>query len=248
VEAVPYIAYRGGKQSAQRTERTSELLFVLDRSGTGYASPRSRSDLRLVEARGRLASCLRGRFDAARLDAAWNDRLNSGRLPEAELGTGTQAELFGPVKPLVQAGGRLSLNGIDPDKLGLDALEALAEVLMEGACHTHAETFDLVLSELKTLRDSRSQKACLKDAMRLLGKLAFRKYADEYRLRSKRLRAALVQATGDLGEVVGHYGELLDDLDSRARLRGVEPDLIIGAASTPDLAAPPDAVVVTDPA
>ena len=222
VEAIPYIAYRGGKQSARRTERTSELLFVLDRSGTGHASSRSRSDLRLLSARGKIASCLRGRFDAARLDAVWDDRLSAGRLSESELGAGAQAELFGPIRPSVQVGGRLSLNGIDPEKLSLDALETLAEVLEEGACRTNAETFDLVLAEFETLQDFRTLKACLKDALRLLGKLAFRKYADEYRLRSGRLRAALGRIGGDQGDTTLRYLVVLDELDERARLRGVD--------------------------
>jgi hypothetical protein len=65
-----------------------------------------------------------------------------------------------------------------------------------------------------------------KDALALLKKIAFRKYAAEYRARSDALRAAL----GILP--AGRLQAALDALDARAALRGVYPTSFSSSATS----------------
>jgi adenine-specific DNA-methyltransferase len=204
VEAVPYVAYRGGRQSATRAERTSEFLFVLDTaipvSAQGVAA--ATAALRLLGAAGEMDKLRKGRFRA-----------------EPPLPDGLGAR--------VGEDGRLSVDGEALGGASAESLEGLAVLLRERAAASNLEAFDLVFSlyrdalrrETGTDGAGRGRRPASRlggDALSLLKKIAFRKYAADYRARSAALRAAFSAAAED------RLARKLDALDARAALRGVE--------------------------
>lgn len=200
VVARPYVAYRGGKQSATRVERTSELLFVLD---TRARAPRgAAAALRRISALGALDALLRARFDPARARAA--------------LAAGT---------PRVGEDGRLDLRDFIPSAAPIAELEALAAALSSCVCRSSAEAFDVVSAALAASTsleyasaDSARVRALAADALGLLAKLCFRKYSADYLPRSARLRSLLERLSGSARLI-----SRLDALDRRAQARGVAP-------------------------
>jgi len=205
IEAVPYVAYRGGKQSATRTERTSELLFVLDTSGTARSSVNmtATGELRRIRAFGALEALKKERFAPRRM------------VDSPSLGSSVN-KLIGP-------DGRLLLNGIDPDSLSLDRLESVIAALQRRACAGNMEAFDVVYDLLRGAIENRGERKKRelerlgRDALALLKKIAFRKYANEYGPRSLLLRSVLETLSS------ARLIDSLDALDGRAALRGVAP-------------------------
>jgi adenine-specific DNA-methyltransferase len=207
VESVPYVAYRGGKQSPTRTERTRELLFVVDTASLrGTADSGAREELRRVRARGALEALRKGRFDP--------------RLPAPATCRGLAR---------IAPDGRLELDAAALGRCSPARLEAAAAALRPRGRGTNAEAFDLVLGLLRERAAAgagrREVSRLVRDALALLAKIAFRKYAAEYGARSAALRAALA---GGSVPGIGRPLAALDALDARAALRGVA---LGGAAS-----------------
>lgn len=198
VESVPYIAYRGGKQSATRTEGTRELLFVVDTSVPRVArSVLGREELRKIRARGALEALSHSRFDPR------------GPVPTAAAGVAR----IGPEGLLVLDRDALA-------RLGAASLEAATTALRPLACRTSEAAFDLVLSLLRERRASgvagkREIERLARAALVHLGKIAFRTYAAAYASKSTALRSVFEDLDSRRLLVA------LDRLDARATLRGV---------------------------
>ncbi|OHE64565.1 MAG: hypothetical protein A2Z99_16345 [Treponema sp. GWB1_62_6] len=253
IEANPYVAYRGGKQSASRLQSTSEMLFVLERTERPKrrSSAEARVRLRNLSGLGRLRSLLRGRFDPRRLSTAFADPVG---LPV----------------PLVAPDGRFlrwrdwtdgeEFVAPDIDTLETGRLDELDRRLRTAACASASESFDLVIAAL----EAEIEKAfgataagrvgpgglsgrngfpvrSFRDAVFFLGKLAFKKYADDYRNRAARLRT-LVEAVPPEIAVPASLRGVLDNLDARAALRGIVRE---AAAATPATAAPANVALAT---
>ncbi len=176
LESVPYVAYRGGKQSATRMERTSELLFVIDAASGSAGRKSNRPDketgaetLRRIRALAALEALKRGRFDGRRLSAG--DRS------------------IGSV-----ADGKLALDDGAVAAASTPRLESLAASLRAAACGTKTEAFDVVFGllgdALESGRDRRETERLARDALAHLRKIAFRKYAAAYAQRSRSLKGA----------------------------------------------------------
>lgn len=202
VEAVPYVAYRGGKQSATRTERTSEFLFVLD--GRGAPRPGSRDagvDATLLRARalGELEALRKSRFDPRR------------RLPPEAAALGASVGADARLRlDTEQLSGRTLFGGPSVEELA-----SLCASLRHLACGSNVAAFDLVLRlYLQAAKDKKSAAGRLgRDALHHLKKIAFRKYAAEFAPRAAAFRKA---AAAD-EKLLSALGEL----EARASLRGV---------------------------
>jgi hypothetical protein len=217
VFARPYVAYRGGKQSATRLERTSELLFVLDTRTRSMA--RSAGDeLRRISALGTLDALARSRFHPERARAALAGFVVEGGCSGAALG------LFPAEAPTVGADGRLDLRDFLPSAAPIAELEALAAALSTCVCRSNAEAFDVVASALAAALAAANAQAAnaqaanvlARDALDLLAKLCFRKYAADYLPRSSGLRALFKRVDGSARLLAR-----LEALDRRAAARGV---------------------------
>ena len=217
VEAVPYVAYRGGKQSATRAERTSEFLFVLDssRPASETAAAVSERQFRRIRLLGALDKLKKARFRPGTLSV-------EGLAAEVRIGDD----------------GRLYLDDSALATETTDRLELLAESLRQTACSSNVEAFDVIFPLFRaaatreaaaggrdtarlgrdTARLGRDTARLGRDALSHLRKIAFRKYAAEYRPRSLALRAACGTSAAE------RFLRALDDLDARAALRGVRVD------------------------
>ncbi len=204
IESRPYVAYRGGKQSASRTERTSELLFVVDRrrSGGRALGSSARERLARLALLGKVDALLRGRFHPDRARSAF-------------------ASWPGGMPFLVASDGRVDLGPLDPASLDGD-LEDFVSRLQACACASAAEAFDLVMDAIGSGAKGRPSRL-FRDALAYLRKLAFKKYGADYGPRSARLRAALAAARTEGREAAARASRLaaLDALDAQAARRGV---------------------------
>lgn len=208
----PYIAYRGGKQSAARLQRTRELLFVLETRGEwGRAAeslavrkaPASASPGHIPTLRGgaesgvvrspasaasELGDCrgeLRRLAAVGRLEGLLRGRFRPDRAGLAPRGTGFRLEV-----DELGRGRLVDPSGRNLEDLGLRELESLVAASAACACAGALESYDVVVSALPGL-PGRLKPAAARDALSFLSRLAFRKYEDSYAARSRLLRSIL---------------------------------------------------------
>jgi len=209
-EEVPYTAYRGGKQSDARIQRTREFLFVVDTADVGRRTrgrpPRAGADRQDLDAR--IAALLAGRFVPDRV------RLT---FPEGELVVLEDGRcLFPP-------------GGLTPVPLGASSAErsAFLERLEACACASAEETLAVLLAALESRtpgpRPDPPARALVRDILGYLRKVAFRKYAPVYRSAGARLRTLLSGG----GPAFVSALERLDRLDGIAAKRGVDGSALI---------------------
>ncbi len=213
VETTPYTAYRGGKQSARRLERTREFLFVLDRGGVRGKG----ADL------GAVVEQLARRDLLARAEALCGRRFHPDRcaalLRPRELSL--TYDFRGLRGPLLSAE-RLS-------SLPMDELAATVGRLESAACSCHDEALGLVLDVLERLEGDDARASSLaEEAAYLLGKLAFRKYGTSFRRHRRRLRGVL---NGDERRF-GRAAEKLRRLEGVAEKRGLGDGASEGGAGS----------------
>ncbi len=203
-EEVPYTAYRGGKQSDARIQRTREFLFVVDTADAGRRTRgrplREGADRQDLDAR--IAALLAGRFVPERVRRTFPEGgfavLEDGRCP------------FPP-------------DGLTLVRWGASTTEksAFLERLEACACASAEETLAVLLAALESRtpgpRLDPPTRALVRDILGFLRKVAFLKYARVYRSASARLRTLLSGG----GPAFASLLERLDRLDGIARKRGV---------------------------
>jgi hypothetical protein len=164
-----YVKYPGGKQSLGRTTRNQELVLVVDRGahararGPGVAG--SAGDLlRNV----RLARLLGRSFDPARVRAAF---AVEGNAIVVELYRGKSVRL--PMRHLW----RFTADALPP-RFGDSADAARFVAALDGcAVGNVREEIDVIVGILRTRPDARERGTLLKEVLRLVNKLAHRKYS-----------------------------------------------------------------------
>lgn len=167
LQVLPYTAYRGGRQGASRIERTRELLFILDRRAAASSTLREKKKLHAE---------LKRRAFITRIDSLLEGRFHPERVRQQF----TDDEL------LVDACGRLVgaslFHGVDLYSLNMDKLQKITGKLEACACSDYTEALELVLHGLESDESGTDSSRSLHgaEAVKLLKKIAFKKYAEQY--------------------------------------------------------------------
>jgi adenine-specific DNA-methyltransferase len=175
VQSRDYAKYPGGKQSLHRATRNVELVLVV-RRGPGTGTPaRVREALLKV----RLSRLLALSFDPARIRrrfAVLGDSIIAGDGQEVRL----------PMRHFWRFLPGVPLPRFSTDSAAASFLEALSEC----AASDIGEEIEILVSLAGELEDAREKDRMLRASLRLLGKLAHRKYAAEFTAALGMLHAA----------------------------------------------------------
>ena len=175
VHAEDYVKYPGGKQSAGRTRRNLELLFVVDRT----SSARGRGDLEAVLLKDRLSKLLQSSFYPARIHASFPTR---GSAVMFSLANGAAISL--PMEgwhrfehPAAAAAG-----------LEMRDMEGLFSALSPCRIEDAREELEVVLGLLRESEDTPDDRL-MGAALRALKSFAHRKYSSEFHASLRALKA-----------------------------------------------------------
>jgi adenine-specific DNA-methyltransferase len=172
VHAEDYVKYPGGKQSAGRTRRNLELLFVVDRDSRA----RGRGDLEAVLLKDRLSKLLQSSFHPARIRASFETR-GSAILFAPSNGAAISLPMKGWHRfenPASAAAG-----------LDMRDMEGLFSMLSPCRIGDAREELEVLLGLLRDEENSIDERL-MGDALRALKSFAHRKYRGEFQ---KSLRA-----------------------------------------------------------
>lgn len=186
--ALDYIAYRGGRQSASRSERSREYLFVVDTRAEATdedLARRSLADLAAVD------EALRSSYDPERVRSVFF----GSEAPWLE----AAAFFGGGMRRAADDAGQL-LRAMPDDRRG-----PFCEALAACACSSVSDDLDALLATGNAAigaGDRRAARIAGSKALRYVRKLAHEKYADEFR-RYLGAFAAMAEACGDEATSVG---------------------------------------------
>jgi adenine-specific DNA-methyltransferase len=209
LRSLDYVKYRGGRQSASRLSRNREILFVARRrSGLGKPSSVA-SDLAALDADVRLARTLAGAFDPARFAALCQ--------PSRD------AKPAGPTLRFVSGEAIVELRSyrglvLEEDsegstsRLGLEGKRSLAALLEPALLPDNAAACAAAAALIEGgLRERRVQEL----ALHWLRKLAHRRYADDFRSLSGRLREAARRDEKGLGRLAAGLDAVTNLFEAR---------------------------------
>ena len=199
VEAQGYGRYPGGKQSLHRTARNMELALVVRRGGPARVSAGVRADLTRI----RTARLMTLSFDPARIR-----RTFPVRGPGIEAGDAPAALL--PMTHLW----RFLPDAAPPRFASPRAAREFEEALGRCVLPDVRAEIDVVVSLASRAPDPAEMSRLLREAIRLLNKLAHRKYREVFEEALRMLRAAVPDASAD-----SSLRARLDVIDRRARRR-----------------------------
>jgi adenine-specific DNA-methyltransferase len=193
-----YAKYPGGKQSLHRTTRNMELVLVVRRGGHARSSAAAHSAILDV----RVARLLSLSYDPARIRAAFPTN-NTAIIPGDD---GTILPMrhfwrFLPESPM-------------PRFQSAEAAEAFIQSLSTCAVHDIGEEIRVCAALAGGLDDDRERRRILRETLRLLNKLAHRKYRAEFADALSVLRTAAKSMCAGAGFLSG-----LDAVEEKARRR-----------------------------
>lgn len=198
LRSIGYVKYPGGKQSMTRTIRNQELALVVDRQG---ARGRSVSDLRLADVR--LARLMTGSFHPSRIRERFAIA-GEGIVPAGILGAASLSMnrfwRFSPNTPLPR---------FESDAVA----ESFAAALAGCAVTDVREEIDVLVELARADGPGAARDRLLKELLRLLNRLAHRKYRAVFERTLASLRAAQLAPRGTAFQVG------LDAVERRARAR-----------------------------
>ncbi|MBU0929049.1 MAG: DNA adenine methylase [Spirochaetes bacterium] len=179
VLALDYVSYRGGRQSASRSSRSREYLFVVDTRAAPCDEAAARQVLRELAARD---EALRSSYDPARVAAAFGIGFGSGSRIKDE-GSGSVefpgAESF--FEPDLRRPSSAAPDIVEA--MGPEARARFLEVSATCACANVVEDLD-ALSAMARSALERADTACARKAaresIRLIRKLAHDKYSGQF--------------------------------------------------------------------
>ncbi len=198
-----YVKYRGGRQSAARETRNTELLWVVEREGV--PSPASRAAIEARLARGRLRLLLAGAFAPRRVAALLG-------------GDGDRCEPLPGVTLAMPRLHRFPEPEAALERLAAAAPAARADVeqrLSAAACVDRAEELAVLAAILPLASDAAEARRCGRRALQLLRKVAHRKHEAAFAAGAAALRRAA--ADGRCAFVEAGIAELEGLLDLRLR-------------------------------
>ncbi len=200
IHSTGYVKYPGGKQSLSRTTRNLELALVVDRRGRRRAGGATHS---LQQAR--LAQLLAGSFAPARVRAAFATKGDCILAPARG-----SRRLALPMRHFWRFG-----DGARQARLPTGpAVQGLISALSACAVRDVREEIEVVARIARTLTDAREQAALLREAVRLLNRLAHRKNDAAFGTSLALLRACRAPAA-----FAARYDASLIAVEERARLR-----------------------------
>jgi hypothetical protein len=200
VQSKEYAKYPGGKQSLHRTTRNMELALVVGRGNRTGKTFSTKNALREI----RLARLFALSFDPARIRRslpAEGDALSLGDDPMVRV-------------PMLHFW-RFLPDPLMPRFRSVEAAEAFIITLSECAVRDIREEIDVVVAIVEGLDEGREKARMLKEILRLLNKLAHRKYRVEFANALEQLRSA---AASRLGAGLS-FRAGLDEIEKRARRR-----------------------------
>jgi len=204
IVALDYVSYRGGRQSASRSARSREYLFVVDTRAAARDVEGSRRELADLAA---MDEALRSAYDPLRVRGAFGLRSGGerrGAAPEfPEAAAFFREDLRVPSDRATE-----TLRALDPERR-----RAFFMKLDGCVCRGVEEELDAILavaSAAAASGDVAAAKRAYGDAPRLIRKLAHAKYEREYRRYSARL-LELARSLGDerTASRLGSLDELL---------------------------------------
>ncbi len=203
-----YAKYPGGKQSLRRATRNVELALVVQRGAGRRARAGATEALRRIRA----ARLFALSYDPARIRRSFpceGESLVAGDLPAIRI----------PMRHFW----RFLPDGPTPSFRSAEAAEAFISTLSACATRDIREEIDVLASVVADLDEGREKERMLKEILRLLNKLAHRKYRREFGEALSAMRAASRTLLGaGPGFIAG-----LDAIEERAQRR-------MAASSRPD--------------
>jgi adenine-specific DNA-methyltransferase len=209
IVALDYVSYRGGRQSASRSARSREYLFVVDTVAAPRDVELSKRELSDLAARD---EAIRSTYDPRRVSRVFGLRAG-GAAPDEPMDYPEASTFFrGDLRePSEQASGML-------EELDAERRRAFFERLNECACRGVGEELDATLTVARAAivsGDTAAAKRAYRDAPRLIRKLAHTKYEKEFRLYSARFQDLAV-SLGD-GRMAARLGSLDELIAMRAK-------------------------------
>jgi len=206
VLSTPYMKYPGGKQSLSRTTRNIELVFVVDRDGPRV--PKGPDVASTAVQTVTLSQLLVGSFDPRRIRASFPCVEGSICIED-----GQGAMMLLPMRHYWRFAG-------EPDCAALAANPNAAGMigrLKECALVDVREEIDVIAGLLPDVREDRERSALLREATRLLNKLAHRKNAAAF---AQALRSLLAYEAPPA--VAGRFTGELEAIAEKARRRSAD--------------------------
>ncbi len=200
VESKGYAKYPGGKQSLHRTTRNMELVLVVRRGPGGHASAATRNAVLGV----RIARLLALSYDPVRIRATFpveGDTVVVGSEPAARLRM-RHFWRFVEDPPVPR---------FPSARQAEDFMRALSGCVVRDI----GEEIDVLADLAERLGEGREKRSLLREMLRLLNKLAHRKYRAEFEAALEKLRAAAV-VRFNAGP---SFSAGLDAIEERARRR-----------------------------
>ena len=204
IVALDYVSFRGGRQSASRSARSREYLFVVDTRAAARGVDVCKRELADLAARD---EALRSTYDPSRVRGVFglrSGRAERGKAPEfPEAAAFFSDDLRGPSE---RAAGTL-------ESLDTERRRSFFDRLGECVCRGVGEELDAILAVARAAAasgDVAVSRRAYGDAPRLIRKLAHAKYENEYR-RYSGLFLELARALGDerMASRLGALDELL---------------------------------------
>jgi adenine-specific DNA-methyltransferase len=199
VQAQGYGKYPGGKQGLHRTTRNVELALVVRRGGRSRVSPRVRAALRGV----RIARLMTLSFDPARVRRAFprdGDSVRAGDSPSTLL----------PMRHFWRFGPGSAAPRFSSDSRA----RAFEEALQRCALPDVRAEIDVVVSLAARVGEKAERERLLREALRLVNKLAHRKYRAVFDETVGMLRHAIPRFESN-----GSFRTGLDAVERKARRR-----------------------------
>jgi adenine-specific DNA-methyltransferase len=209
VHSKGYVKYPGGRQSLSRTTRNLELALVVDRRARGAAaSTRPAASARAAAAsieQVRLAQLLAGSFDPDRIRAAFATDGHAILVPQ---GGGRRLAL--PMRHFW----RFAPDSAESSLPSETAARKLLSSLPSCAVRDVREEIEVVVRIVRTVTNEREQVGLLREAVKLLNRLAHRKNYPAFLQALAILRSCHVPAV-----FTARHGASLDAVAERAKLR-----------------------------
>lgn len=210
----PYVQYRGGRQSPGRKARNSEMVLLLRRREVPHPTDRRHKDFLLQrEALRRLAG---GIYHPQRLSAALREMPPSLSFLRSLGGTTPWADLKLDPKPLEEALACHEAEADPSDETLAERKEGTAR-LEEALCTDHREVLSVLLDRGNHL--ALLPRGFAADILKVLRKLAFVKYRDEFFQFYRKVDALF--SRGEESPARAQRKKKLADLRDLARRRGL---------------------------
>jgi adenine-specific DNA methylase len=185
IAALDYTAYRGGRQSASKRTGSREYLFLVDTRGTSRGKDASVREIRALAG---LDAAIRAQYDPERVAACFGlalasaglfDPLSSAPRGEHSADNSAARRFFRPDLRAAAEGAALQLAAMD-----WDSRTAFLGRLVSCACSDGVEQLEAlqgITERALGCGDPQQARRTLREAPRLIRKLAHRKYEDRFR-------------------------------------------------------------------